>query len=74
MNDLLVKYNSLSPDVQKEVDDFLDFMLSKYKGTGTFDMKRWKVKIKNISTWSEEDVKTFEENRQQFNQWKSEKW
>ncbi|MEM6360315.1 MAG: hypothetical protein AAF149_14335 [Bacteroidota bacterium] len=74
MNDLLVKYNSLSPDVQKEVDDFLDFMLSKYKGTGTFDMKRWKAKIKNISTWSEEDVKTFEENRQQFNQWKSEKW
>jgi hypothetical protein len=74
MNDLLLKYNSLSPDIQKEVNDFLDFMLSKYKGQGSFDIKSWKAKIKNVSTWTEEDVQIFEENRQHFQQWKSEEW
>lgn len=74
MNELLIKYNTLSPDIQKEVNDFLDFMLSKYKGKSVFDMKGWKAKIKNVSTWTEEDSKLFEENRQQFNQWKSEEW
>ena len=39
-----------------------------------FDMKGWKAKIKNVSIWTEEDIKLFEENRQQFNQWKSEEW
>ena len=74
MNDLLLKYNALSPDIQKEVNDFLDFMLAKYKGKSGFDMKSWKTKIKNVSTWTEEDVKAFEDNRQQFNRWKSEEW
>ncbi len=74
MNDILTKYNTLSPDIQREVDDFLDFLLSKHKGKKIFDMKSWKKKIKNVSTWTEEDIITFDENRQQFNQWKTEEW
>lgn len=74
MNDLLVKYNTLSPDIQKEVNDFLDFMLSKHKGKKIFDIKSWKNKIKNVSTWADEDIKAFEEGQQQFNQWKNEEW
>lgn len=74
MDDLITKYNRLSPDIQKEVNDFLDFMLSKHKDKSVFDLKNWKAKIKNISTWTEEEVKIFEENRRQFNQWKSEEW
>jgi len=72
MNDILLKYNTLSPEVQKEVNDFLDFMLSKDKKI--LDIKSWKSKIKNISTWTVEDIKTIEEGRQRFNQWKTEEW
>ena len=78
MNDLLVKYNTLSPEGQQEgqqeVNDFLDFMLSKYKDKKLFKMQSWKEKIKTVSVWSEEDVKVFEENSKLFNQWKAEEW
>jgi hypothetical protein len=74
MSDILIKYNTLSPDIQKEVNDFLDFLLSKYKGKKAFDIKSWKNKIKNVSIWTDEDIKAFEEVRHQFNQWKTEEW
>lgn len=74
MNDILVKYSTLSPDIQQEVSDFLDFMLSKHKGKKIFDIKSWKTKIKNVSTWTDEDINAFEEGRQHLNQWKTEKW
>ena len=74
MNEILEKYNALSPERQREVNDFLDFMLSKSKDKKLIDMKSWKEKIKGVSVWSEEDVKVFEENRKLFNQWTTEKW
>lgn len=74
MNDILTKYNSLSPDIQKEVNDFLDFLMSKHKDQKQFDMKSWKSKVKNLSTWKDEDLKGIEEGVQQFNLWKPEKW
>ncbi|WP_194976121.1 DUF2281 domain-containing protein [Aquiflexum lacus] len=74
MNEILEKYNQLSPDLQKQVNDFLDFMLEKYKVEKAFDMKSWKNKILNISTWTDEDVKAFDEGRQHFSQWKVEEW
>lgn len=74
MNDLIFKYNTLSPEIQKEVNDFLDFMLMKYKGKTAFGMKTWKAKIMNISTWTKDEIQIFEENRQQFDQWKAKIW
>jgi hypothetical protein len=74
MHELLTKYNTLSPQGKQEVNDFLDFMLSKYQDKKPFDIKAWKEKIKEVSVWSEEDVKVFEENSKIFNQWKTEEW
>lgn len=74
MNELLAKYNTLSPQEQQEVNDFLDFILSKHQNKPSFDMKAWKEKIKNISSWTEEEIKAFDENSQLFNQWKTEEW
>jgi hypothetical protein len=74
MNELLEKYNKLSPDFQKQVDDFLDFLLLKYKGEKAFDIKVWKNKVKNVSAWTDEDIKSFEEAKQYFSQWKIEEW
>ncbi len=62
MNNLLAKYQTLSPDVQQEVNDFLEFVLAKYKDKRLFNMKAWKKKIKRVSTWSDEDLQVFEDN------------
>ena len=74
MNEILEKYNQLSPDLQKQVNDFLDFMLEKHKDEKAFDMKSWKNKILNVSTWTNEDIKEFDAVRQHFSQWKVEEW
>jgi hypothetical protein len=74
MNDLLVKYNALPLEGQKEVDDFLDFMLRRHKGKQNFDMKIWKEKIKTVSVWSEEEIKIFDDSKKYFSQWKPEEW
>ncbi len=74
MNDLLTKYHMLSPEVQQQVDDFLNFMLAKEQAKKSFDTKAWKEKIKSVSVWSDEDAQIFEENRKLFNQWKSPEW
>lgn len=64
----------MSPELQKEVNDFVDFIINKSKGDKTFDMKSWKNKIKNLSTWTKEDIKEYEYGRKQFKQWKIEEW
>ena len=61
MHDLLAKCQTLSPETQQQVNDFLDFMLIKDKENKSFDMKVWKEKIKSVGVWSEEDVRVFEE-------------
>lgn len=70
----MTKYLSLSPDKQKEVDDFVDMILSKEGKPKAFDMKKYRAKIKDISTWTEADIKIFEENRVHFSDWKPEVW
>ncbi|MDH5603713.1 MAG: hypothetical protein OEY51_07230 [Cyclobacteriaceae bacterium] len=74
MNDILEKYNSLSPEVQKEVEDFLDFMINRAKGNKPFDMKSWKKRITQIPVWSRDDIKVFEEGRKHINDWKGSEW
>lgn len=74
MDKVLEKYNSLPPQGQQEVRDFLDFMLTKYPHNKSFDMKSWKEKIQRVSVWSDEDVKVFDENKNLFKQWKTEEW
>lgn len=74
MDDLIRKYNTMSPELQKEVNDFVDFIINKSKRDKTFDMKIWKNKIKNLSTWTKEDIKEYEYGRKQFKQWKIEEW
>lgn len=74
MDSILTKYNKLSPEVQQEVNDFLDFMLSKNESKNVFNLNKWKSKIKDVSVWTDQDIQRFEESRQQFNQWKTEEW
>lgn len=74
MDELLVKYNTLSPAVQQEVSDFLDFVMAKHGQQKSFDIKAWKSKIKSISTWSPNDIDILEDSKNQFKGWKTEEW
>lgn len=74
MDQLIIKYQSLSPQRRKEVEDFVDFILSKEKSEMKFDVKIWQEKIKQLPQWSEEDLEVFEKNTKAFQNWKPEEW
>jgi hypothetical protein len=71
VEDLITKYQLLTPETQQEVQDFLDFLLTKKKRK-PFNMKAWKKKIADISVWSEKDIQGFEKNK--LASWKPVRW
>lgn len=72
MTDLMLKYSLLNKSAQQEVNDFLDFLLSKQKIKKTnID---YKIKIHTVSTWSDSDLAVFKNNQSLFNQWRIEEW
>jgi hypothetical protein len=72
MSDLVVKYSLLNKTAQQEVNDFLDFLLSKQKSQKT--NMDYKLKINAVSTWSDSDLAVFMNNQSVFNQWRIEEW
>lgn len=67
MTDLILKYRLLNKTAQQEVNDFLDFLLSKQKvKKSNMD---YKIKIRAVSTWSDSDLAVFKNNQSLFNQW-----
>ena len=74
MNDIAVKYNRLSKTARQEVNDFMDFLLSKQKTEKVKLLSNYKKRILNVSIWSDDDCKTFAENQKLFNQWNIQQW
>ena len=74
MSDIVVKYNRLNKFARKEVNDFMDFLLSKQKSPKTSFLSTYKSKILNVSVWSYSDLKIFDENQKIFNQWSAPEW
>jgi hypothetical protein len=72
MTDLMLKYSLLNKSAQQEVNDFLDFLLSKQKIKKT--NMDYKMKIHAVSTWSDSDLAVFKNNQSLFNQWRIEEW
>ncbi|RRB04624.1 DUF2281 domain-containing protein [Larkinella rosea] len=58
MKDLLEKYTQLSDDHQKEVIDFITFLLQKQERPNSFDMEAYRHEIQSVSTWSDHDLET----------------
>lgn len=74
MDNLISKYQTLAPEMQREVADFIDFIAYKSKKKNSFSLKAWKKQILNVSVWSSKDIKTLEENSQGLKSWKTQKW
>jgi len=72
MADIVLKYNLLSKNAQQEVNDFLDFLLSKQ--TTQKPNKDYRTKILSVSTWTDSDLNIFKDNQSLFDQWRVEEW
>ena len=63
MEELILKYNRLNSFSQKQVMDFLDFLLGKQsKKQPQFDFKNYQQKLLQVSTWSESDIEEMKSN------------
>jgi hypothetical protein len=74
MSDIVIKYNRLNITARQEVNDFMDFLLSRQKTDKVNLLSNYKDKILNVSIWSDADCKIFEENQKLFNQWRVQEW
>ncbi|HYX08458.1 MAG TPA: hypothetical protein VE912_17135 [Bacteroidales bacterium] len=74
MNNISIKYNLLSSKNKKEINDFMDFLLNRQLKKNSTSMAGYKKKILSVSTWSENDIQIFNENKNMFNAWKIEEW
>ena len=72
MKDLVLKYNALNKTAQKQVNDFMDFLLSKQKNYKS--KVNYKSRILSVSTWSDSDLEIFRNNQTLFNSWQIEEW
>ena len=74
MSDIIVKYNRLNKTARQEINDFMDFLLSKQKIEKPNFLTTYKNKILKISVWSDSDLKIFDENQKLYNQWRIPEW
>jgi len=74
MSEILQKYKLLNKANQKEVIGFIDSLLNKKRTRRKNTLDDYKKKILSVSTWSESDMKVFEESEKYFQQWRVEEW
>ena len=72
MLDIVLKYNMLDENARKQLNDFMDFLLSKNKKSEP-DFSEYYDRIQTVSQWSEADVKYLREIENNYN-WKVEEW
>lgn len=64
------KIEDLDYTEKKEINDFIDFLISRKKEK---DLDKKKV-LENISVWSEDEVKEIETIQRDFSKWKIEEF
>jgi hypothetical protein len=74
MTNLALKYNLLDPSSQKEVLDFMDFLLAKETKLKNPVKTDYKKKILKVSVWNDSDIDLIFQNQQKLNQWKVQEW
>lgn len=73
---ILNKFELLDTERQKQLLDFLEFLLfqQKAKYTQEFNYQEYKSSILSISPWSDEDVANIEEAKKAINKWQVQEW
>lgn len=74
MSELEIKYNLLDSVLQRQVLEFIDFLVSSKNIAKQQNLSSYKKKIVKTSIWSKQDVANLNENMKQINQWKIEEW
>lgn len=74
MSELEIKYNLLDPLLQKQVLEFIDFLVSTNKIVSSDNLSSYKKKILKTSKWSKNDINQLNDNLKHLNQWKIEEW
>ncbi len=74
MSELEIKYNLLDTVLQKQVLEFIDFLVSATNTAKTDNLTSYKNKILKTSVWSKKDINQLNDNLKQLNQWKIEEW
>lgn len=72
--DITYKYSLLNKLAKQEVDDYIDFLLQKARKRRKSTNSSYRDKILTVSTWSESDLKVYEENKNLFNNWNIDEW
>lgn len=67
---LFLMIQDLSKIAKLEAYDFIDFLLKKRKKKKTNDISK---KLLDVSTWSENDIKSIEQAKKGINKWKIKK-
>lgn len=74
MTDIVLKYNLLNKTAQKEVSDFIDFLLTKNSISNKNSTSNYKDKILKVSTWSEADIKEITNEMKKFQKLEVQNW
>ncbi len=74
MSELEIKYNLLDTVLQKQVLEFIDFLVSATNTAKTDNLTSYKNKILKTSVWSKKDINQLNDNLKELNQWKIEEW
>jgi hypothetical protein len=73
---IVKKIELLDLEGQKQLLDFLDFLLLKQKEKHhqEFDYNAYRQRILGIGNWSDEDITEIEQARKHFNTWQLQEW
>lgn len=72
--DISIKYMLLNKSDRSEVNDFMDFLLSKRKNSVKSHLSQYKKKILNVSVWNDTDLDFINDARKRINDWIISKW
>jgi len=71
MEELVLKYNLLPPLLQKQAQEFIDFLLSTNNLLKEKQLSDYKKKLLDVSVWNENYTNVYNENSKLMQSWKS---
>ncbi len=74
MNDISLKYELLDKSSKNLVSELMDFLLSRAKSAEQKTHKSYRDRILDVSVWSDEDMKLFNDNQKRYGQWMPKEW